>query len=456
MTSFPNALPTYGDQDTPLRNQWTDIFRRDQLVHLGVLGSIVAATFQGYLKDRIGGAIPYALADACFMAAAAAWFGTLAVRHEPIRGPGRVPYILLAVGIVPAAYLLYPTAPLVVQLAGLRAWAEFPMGCLMALSVIRNAGQARAYIGTILVLCFSTAIYGILQYQAGPQAALNIGGLAQLRHGSSTFYFIEGTGRTGFRAFSTFTFPAPFAMMMVFGALLAMGIAVGRLLPKKRRLLAALLVPLLFFGMTVSGTRAALIILMAGLVLVAWFRRLSAGQILLLPILIGAFHVASLFTSGGALERFRTILLEEGLFWRYVAAPVTIAIRALLAHPLGLGLGRSGVGVPFSIFTSQPTGFFMGSDGDIGRAAVEMGIIGILLLFLIIAGLLPYAARAARVLAGTEAEDLALGIAPLLITTGLGVLIGSPFASAPHGIIWWYLLGTLLKLAMLEEQRREG
>ena len=36
--------------------------------------------------------------------------------------------------------------------------------------------------------------------------------------------------------------------------------------------------------------------------------------------------------------------------------------------------GRSGVGVPFSIVMSQPTGFFVGSDGDIGRAGVEIVI----------------------------------------------------------------------------------
>ena len=451
-------MARYETFEAPLRNKWTDIFRRDALIHLSLMASIVAATFQGYLKDRMGGPIPYALADVCFMAGAALWFAGLAIRHEPIRGPGWVPQILLALALIPTAYLLYPTAPLVIQLAGLRAWVEFPVGCLIAMTIIRNAGQARAYVGLVLLLCVITAVYGIAQYQAGPSAALGISGLAQMRHGSSTFYFIPGTGRTGFRAFSTFTFPAPFGMMMVFGILLAMGVVVARLRSAKARLVALLLVPLLFFGMTVSGTRAALLILAGGLVLVAWFRRLSIGQILLVPLLMAAFHVASLFTSGGAAERFRTILLEEGIFWRYVSAPLSIAGKALEQHALGLGLGRSGVGVPFSMFIAQPPGFFVGSDGDIGRAGVEMGIIGIVLLALIIFALLPYAARAARILVGTDAEDIALGAAPLIVGTGVGVLIGSPFASAPHGTIWWFLLGALLKLAMIaeEENREEG
>ncbi len=456
MTTSASAEAAFQAAHGPhLENRWTDIFRADMLVHLALMASIAAATFQGYLKDRIGGPIPYALADACFIAAAAIWFGSLAVRHEPVRGPGSVPALLIAVAGIPTAYLLYPSAPIAIQLAGLRSWVEFPIGCLIALSIIRSPGQARAYVGLILLLCVVTGLYGIQQFRSGPEAALNIGGLAELRHGSSTFYFIPGTGRTGFRAFSTFTFPAPFAMMMVFGLFLAMGIAASRTRTFGARLVAGATIPVMFLGMTVSGTRAALIILIIGLGLLAWLRRLSFVQIMLVPVLILVFHVATLITSGGAFERFQSILLEEGLFWRYASAPVTIASNALAEHPLGLGLGRSGVGVPFQMVAAQPPGFFVGSDGDVGRAAVEMGVIGLVVLGIILVGLLPQARVAANALRGSDTEDLSLGIAPLLMATGVGVLIGSPFASAPQGIMWWFLFGALLKLWMLDDGERD-
>src|SRR5690349_16586383 len=103
MTTFPGALTTYPMEEVPLKNQWTDIFRRDVFIHLAMMASIVAATFQGYLKDRMGGPIPYALSDAFFIIAVALWFAELAIRHEPIRGPGWVPVILLTVTLVPAA-----------------------------------------------------------------------------------------------------------------------------------------------------------------------------------------------------------------------------------------------------------------------------------------------------------------------------------------------------------------
>ncbi len=112
--------------------------------------------------------------------------------------------------------------------------------------------------------------------------------------------------------------------------------------------------------------------------------------------------------------------------------------------------------MPFRIFASYPEGYFRGSDGDIGRAAVEMGLFGILLLAVIVVALLPHVARATRDLLGTESEDAALGAGPLILSTGILILIGSPLSSAPHATIWWFMLGALLKLAMLRHEAEPG
>src|SRR5689334_327849 len=218
------SLPQNG-QTTPAR--WTDILRYDPLVHLGVMGAIVAGVFQGYIKDRVGGFIPYLLSDGLFVFAVVAWFGAMAVRHTRFRGPQRAIGVILAAAIVPAFYMLAPGTPLLIKVAGLRAWIEFPAAALVALSVIRNVEQVRVYVRLILLLCLITAIYGIVQYRAGPDVVARAGALALARHGSSTAYYLENSGQVEFRAFSTFTFPAPFAGMMVFGMLLASGIVVS-------------------------------------------------------------------------------------------------------------------------------------------------------------------------------------------------------------------------------------
>lgn len=70
-----------------LRDKWTDIFRADSFVHVAMLGSITAATFQGWLKDRFAGPLPYAAADLLVLMAALFWFAGLAIRRKPIAGP---------------------------------------------------------------------------------------------------------------------------------------------------------------------------------------------------------------------------------------------------------------------------------------------------------------------------------------------------------------------------------
>jgi hypothetical protein len=437
-----------------LEDRWTDVFRTDAVVHVAIMASIVFGTFQGYLKDRIPGFLPYSLADACFVLAAAFWFASLVIRREPIRGPGIVPAVVLGAVLVPLLYMLHPGSPVVLKVAGLRAWAEFPVALLMALSIIRSPGQLRAYVGLILALCLITAIYGIQQYRAGPETALSTE-LARIRHGTTVFYGLRGSA-SEFRAYSTFTFPAPFAQMMVFGILLAAGVALGKTRPWGQRFLAAVLIPLFFVGITVSGTRAAVIVLLLGLVVIARYRGLATWQVLMIPLGLLGLYGSSLLTAGRAFERWQTIVLQEGLLWTYVYAPITIAARALDQAPFGLGLGRSGVGVPFQIVQSYRPGFIQGSDGDIGRAAVEMGIVGVVLVVILMASLLPYAVRALRSLRGSPDEDAALGAGALVVATGVLLLIGSPLSSAPHATIWWFMLGALLKLQVLAAGRPEA
>ncbi|MFI5208341.1 MAG: hypothetical protein ACHQX4_10010, partial [Gemmatimonadales bacterium] len=156
------------DPGVRLADKWTDIFRQDFPVHFGIMASIAVACFQGFLKDRIGGALPYAISDAFFIFAFMWWLATRAFRRDALlitpRGPMQV--TLLLVTLLPALYVAVPGTPLVIQAAGLRAWSLFPLACIMALTVTRNAAQVRAYVFLIIVLCLITAVYGILQYRA--------------------------------------------------------------------------------------------------------------------------------------------------------------------------------------------------------------------------------------------------------------------------------------------------
>ena len=248
MADFEHSGPGGG-----LADRWTDIFRADFPVHFGIMASIAAACFQGFLKDRIAGVLPYALADGCFLFAFLWWFATRAFTRTAmfITPRGAMLPTLLLVGLLPALYLIVPGTPLVIQLAGLRAWSLYPVACVIALSVTYNAGQVRAYVGLVILLCVITAIYGILQYRAGPGSWFTGGALAAARHGNTVFYFVQG-GASQFRAYSTFQFPAPFAAMMVYGMVLAGGFALSRFRSRSRLVWIAGLMALLFVAMGVA------------------------------------------------------------------------------------------------------------------------------------------------------------------------------------------------------------
>jgi cell division protein FtsW (lipid II flippase) len=94
----------------------------------------------------------------------------------------------------------------------------------------------------------------------------------------------------------------------------------------------------------------------------------------------------------------------------------------------------------------MPYNYFVFSDGDIGRAAVELGLMGLIVLAFVIFGLLPRLARVARRFAHGLESDLALGIGALVLSSGVVILIGSPLSTTPHAIIWWFLFGALIRL----------
>lgn len=439
----------------PILGRWTDVLRADALIHFCLMAAITFGCFQGWLKDRMAGPLPYALSDGLFIAAAVLWLASVAVLRYPLLvAPAgtAVDLLLAAIVVAPALYLLAPGTPLVIELAGLRAWSAFPVAALMALSIIRTSGQVRAYVALVLVLCVVTGVYGIWQYYAGPTEALDTA-LGAVRRGSSIYFDIGAGEDAVFRAFSTFTFPAPFAAMMTFGLVLSGAIATSPTRSRAQRRTALALMPLLFLAMTFSGTRAALVMTLVGLAVVAWYRDMRPQQIVLLVPIVTTFYLAALLTSGKLAQRFLSLILQEGLLWSYVTMPMRTAWYALGEHLFGQGLGRTGTGVPFAITSSMPAGFFIFSDGDIGRAAVELGIVGLVVLGFVVLGLIPYAGRAARRLVGGPDDDVAIGSAALVLSGSLSILIGSPLSATPHAIIWWFFFGALLKLWILRLER---
>ena len=95
---------------------------------------------------------------------------------------------------------------------------------------------------------------------------------------------------------------------------------------------------------------------------------------------------------------------------------------------------------------------FRGGDGDIARAAVQLGTFGLLLLALTLVIVIPRAARSVWTLRRTADADVALGIGAIVLSTGVMFLIGTPLSSVPQATIWWFMLGGLFKLETLHNE----
>jgi hypothetical protein len=445
---------SYQEPHFSVEGSWTDVFRYDGAIHLPILLSIVIGVFQGYLKDRFGGAIIYALADGAYLLAILAWLGSMAIRRASLSGPGGMVPLILAMLVIPSVYVFHPGTTFLVSLAGLRSWTLFPVAFLIAVTTIRTRGQVYAYMHLIIFLCAISGAYGVNQYFQGPDIVASVSDLSALRHGTTNIFALE-SGETGFRAYSTFTFPAPFAGMMVFGILLAGGLVSRTRAGRLEKLYLIILIPLMFWGMTVSGTRASLIILALGVVINLYYRGWGLRIIFLVPFGFLALHFLTVISSwGGTLtRRFASTALTEGILWTYLSAPVVTALDYLASNPLGIGLGRTGVGVPFIITSKLPRDYFVFSDGDIGRASVEMGVFGILSLGIVIFLIVRFLPMGLRVVLPSDSSRyVGLAIGPLILSTALAILIGSPLSSIPHGLIWWFLFGALIKLAMIEAE----
>jgi len=185
--------------------------------------------------------------------------------------------------------------------------------------------------------------------------------------------FIDGH----LRKFAIFSDPVVFAYNMIAGCMICLAFITGRIASHKKVLLG-LLAGFFLFVMLYSGTRAAYVLLPAGLAMLAI---LNFNKRVLACVLVGGSMLGLLIimpTSNASLVRFQTAF-RPGKDPSYnVRAENQRRIKPyILSHPIGGGLGSVGVwGQRFS-----PNSYLSKFPPDSGyvRVAVETGWIGLLL-----------------------------------------------------------------------------
>ncbi len=238
---------------------------------------------------------------------------------------------------------------------------------------IRSVKYIRLVFWVWLVLCFIGAAYGFKQEYIG----FNQHELAYLAQpGIADLLFIDGH----WRKFSIFSDPVAFAYNMSMAIIFVIcAVTMKMSLWKKVGLL--ILAGVCFDSMLFSGTRGANVLVPAALVLFAILK--FNKRILLFACFAGFIMVVLIFipTSNPNLQRFQTAFRPNNDASYNLRKMNQKRIQPyIVAHPLGGGLGATGVwGVRFA-----PNSYLAHFPPDSGyiRVAVEEGWIGLLVFCL--------------------------------------------------------------------------
>lgn len=359
-----------------------------------------------------------------------------------VASPLSVPLILLAALCV--LEVANPEAPFIRSLMGLRSWVLYLGFYFVGLYAVRSVKQLERLYAVLLTLGLLTAVYGVYQWNAGPQSFASWSD----EYGRyARFTWSAGSGVV-FRAFSTFVLPNTFGANMALLMLLAFSVATC---PSTRALwrgVAAATFVVMGAGIGVSGSRGPVAqLLLAATVGVAFIPgvrgRARAGFLAVVMIAVATVGVG--FVVGPVIgERFSTLFDPQTFFWKWFG-PLTNGIQIAQEHPFGLGLGYT-AGVPQ--FISDPTIRELPTaniDSGYGSAAAELGFIGLALFMYFAVKVGVESFRAWKSLPNSRLRYLLLGPALLGATYPILSVVAQPQATLPSSIYSWLLIGILMK-----------
>jgi hypothetical protein len=430
-----------------------DIFREDRLVHSALIVTIVIGFFLAYIKDRYPFPASYFLFDVGLALTVFFWLtATDRLRRLTLpKTPLTLPLLLFY--MVCFVYLFFPDMPILISLSAFRGWCVSSLAFLIGYDLTKSSRQVKVYLWIVVGLAMISGIYGIYQYAAGIESSIDPETVAAQRHQFATYVTEEG--ELEFRIFSTFVSAGAFGTMMAYASVIALTLAISERVQWREKFLLMLAMIPMMTSLVLTGTRAALMMLLIGVIILCWHKpRIRIYVTALILVLLGV-QLGIGLTQGRAADRFATLADMDVLYGR-LSNPLITGWRAILDAPFGHGLGVTGHGVPFFMLQRYPDLQLIFSDGDFGRVMVEMGVGGLILLGYIMVVAMKGALDSLHFLRTTLAEDVALAIFSSAIMVGITTLVGSPFLGIPHGLLWWFFMGALFKLQAIWADRNRS
>ncbi len=281
----------------------------------------------------------------------------------------------LAVTLIPFTDELF-----IFRLGGARWWLAFLPLFLVGADVLDTPRRFDLFCRVFLVLAGVTAAYGIVQYIVGFEHLYGLSENFRADAEWGTWYGVDAPRNLRARVFSTFDLATTFAAMLRVACLLTVAYFVRA---KKVASSAVLLVllALCFSALLLTGTRAAYVPFVVGLVTYAILEPRRKKLVPLTASLAVGFGLVMVVSSSVYFYRITLLATEYQYTFNRILWDWEKALRLVRDFPLGLGVSTSAKGSKFvdPAFVSagwQPTYRFI--EHGFGQALVSLGWLGMI------------------------------------------------------------------------------
>lgn len=340
-------------------------------------------------------------------------------------------------------FVLPSDVPWLIRIASLRGWLMAPLMFLVGYHVLKTPEQLRLIGWLTIALSVAVTIYGMMQDPSEIlKAKVEDEGFVKTINGAT---YTRADGRAGFRVFSTFVGAGMFAMAVTVGCIFAVAEVSDTRAGIIWRLLFAGAIGFCLNGILISGSRSSVLTVTLGCAVVAWLRgAIRKFGPILLAIGIGAGVASSVFKIWD-LSRMSEAFSPAQIYGRSFIV-IKPSIYTLLENPFGHGLGTSTHGVPV-VFLHLISGFkAIPIDGDLGHAAVDLGLVGMVAYTIMIIRATRDSLMWAKAFRGTESETIAIMGSAIMVLCLPAFITGTPFLHVPVGALDWYFIGAINRI----------
>jgi hypothetical protein len=374
---------------------------------------------------------------------------------SPLKGVRLIKIVLAVSFVFGCIEILNPNSPsILVGLMGLKSYFLYAPVAFILPYAFKSREHLFVLIRRYIIMAIPVAVLGFVQIMAGPGSSLNV----YVSHSEDSAAVLAYFGRDFdlVRTSGTFSYISGYTAFLSFVGFLAIGYNMAHGWRLKKNILPIVTLTLVVGAMFTTGSRGPVYTLLATgpviLGLAATSRVLPARIAMRLCILVPVIAIAALNISPRATDAFMA-RAEEGDA-SYTAsrlfAPLYQTIGVLSDAPaLGIGIGATHPATLTIMGTEFPWWWAQDLlvEDEMARVTVELGLIGLLLIYFLRFLIPAFALRCA--MSFKDPAYRALGIA-LAVHLAVGV-IAPIILNATLGLYYWGSLGLVLAMRRLEQ-----